>query len=84
MDGLLRLGGRYAIQECYPAFMFHDPARLDAFRDVVGRFNGTDPWLVLGWLNQPRSDLGGRSPALWIAEGRDPDRVSRAAEQAAG
>ncbi|HZJ47937.1 MAG TPA: hypothetical protein VFD97_02740 [Acidimicrobiia bacterium] len=84
MNGMLRLGGRYAIQECYPAFMFRDKDHLEAFRDVVGRFNGDDSWLVLGWLNQGRSELGGRSPAAWIDEGRDPDRITHMADQAAG
>ena len=60
MQGLLRLGSRFAIQECYPAFMFH--GHLEEFRDVVSRFDGADPWQVLGWMNEVRPELGGRSP----------------------
>ena len=80
MQGLLRLGSRFAIQECYPAFMFH--GHLEEFRDVVSRFDGTDPWLVLGWMNEVRPELGGRSPAQWINEGRDSDRILSMAKRA--
>jgi hypothetical protein len=82
MNGLVRLAGRYSIQEVYPAFMFEE--HLDAFRDIVARFNGTDPWLILGWLHQGRSELGGRSPAAWICDGHDPAPIGELAAHASG
>jgi hypothetical protein len=75
MSGLLRIGGRFAIEEVYPGFMFSRPEQLDAYRRVVEEMDDLPPVEVIGWFHEPRPELGGKTPAAWLAESGDPGRV---------
>lgn len=71
LDGVLGLGGRYALEEVYPAFQFtpegYPLPGLEEVQEALGdRF---DPWRTAAWLSEPHPGLGGRAPADWLREG---------------
>ncbi len=71
LDGVLALGGAYAVEEVYPAFQFtpegYPLPGLGAVREALGE--GFDPWETAAWLSEPHPGLGGRTPADWLREG---------------
>ncbi len=84
LDGVVALGGHYALEEVYPAFQFtpdgYPLPGLDAVREALG--DGFDPWATAAWLSEPHLGLGGRAPADWLREGRPVDPVVDLARQA--
>lgn len=80
--GLERQDGRIV----YPAFQFgadgrpfpRIPAILELFRGA-----SVDAWTLASWFVTPQSALDGRSPAEWLAAGRDAERVLVAARRTA-
>lgn len=75
MPGLLRVGGRFAVQEVYPGFLFVRTELLDEFRQVVEELDDLPELEIIGWFHEPRHELGGKTPAMWMLEGHDPARV---------
>lgn len=74
----------------FPAWQFDSGSRsvrpvvadvVAAFRDCL---DGADPQIIAAWATTAQhDDLDGRTPAAWIAQGRDSQAVVRSAEQAA-
>ena len=75
----------------YPIWQFDLDARQvrPGIRYIVGAFRDRleedyNPMTVASWASSEQTeDLGGLSPAQWLAEGRDPDRLFAAADRAA-
>ena len=84
LDGVVGLGGRYALEEVYPAFQFTSEGYplpgLEAVREALGE--AFDAWKTAAWLSEPHLGLGGRAPADWLREGRPVGPVVELARQA--
>ncbi len=75
MAGLPRVNGRFAVEEVYPGFLFVRSELLDEFRWVVEELGDLPDLEIIGWFHEPRHELGGKTPAMWMLEGHDPERV---------
>jgi hypothetical protein len=67
----------------FPAFQFYDGRPVEplvaAFWTVAD--GAMDEWTAASWCVAADEALGGRSPAQWALERRDPDRLARIARQ---
>lgn len=55
---------------------------IGAFRDALG--DGADPFLIASWASTAQhEDLEGSSPAEWLADGNEVERLRQAAQRAA-
>lgn len=68
----VRFGGPWDVEEVYPAFQFARgggfvPGLPGVVAAVAGALAGRD---LVGWLREPRPDLGGRSVVEWLTSGR--------------
>ena len=55
---------------------------IGAFRDSLGE--GADPFLIASWASTAQhEDLGGLSPAEWLAQGKDLEELRQAAQRTA-
>lgn len=64
-------------EQLYPAFQFHDGGTLPALKECLSLLSETrlSAYTILSWFLSPSEFLDGKTPATWLAEGRDPDRV---------
>ena len=61
----------------FPAFQFDEKSgALDGLPEVITRLRPlADEWMIASFLTQPAAELDGRSPVVWLREGRDADRL---------
>ncbi len=72
----------------YPAFQFGDSGRpfralpriLGVFHELAGNIS---PWTIASWFVTPQPLLGRMTPARWLFEEQDDDRVLEAAHRSA-
>lgn len=72
----------------YPTWQFDGTAVRDVVPDVVGAFRARlgeswDPLMVASWARTPQRELEDETPADWLIQGRDEQRVLLAAKRAA-
>jgi hypothetical protein len=67
----------------FPAFQFHDGRPIEAL--IAAYWTLVDApvgeWSAASWCTSPDEALGGRSPAQWARDGRDPEQLARVARQ---
>ena len=61
----------------FPAFQFDEKSEpLDGLAEVVTMLRPlADEWMVASFLTQPAGELDGRSPVVWLRDGRDRERL---------
>jgi hypothetical protein len=75
-SGLIRLTGRYAVEEVYFAFQFDDAGIRSDIAEVAKRLERhLDPCHSADWLARAHSELGGKAPLDWIHSGGRLDMV---------
>ncbi len=68
--GLIRLAGRFSVEEAYLAFQFDaDGIRSDIAEAVERLTRRLDPCRTADWLVRPHPDLAGKAPLEWLRSG---------------
>ncbi len=75
-DGLIRLAGRFSVEEAYFAFQFDvGGIRPDVAAAVTHLEQQLDPCRAADWLARPHPELAGRAPLEWLRSGGRLDMV---------
>jgi hypothetical protein len=70
----------------YPRFQFGPNGRpFPALGSVLAAFRAVEanPWTIASWCTTEQPELQGLTPAEWLAQGRDAERLAEAARHAA-